>query len=399
MDSNKYICIFGGGAIRGVAYIGAMRPLKELGIKTDTFIGSSVGAIIAAFCAIGYSSEEVRLILNEFNAFMFKDLNFSIGSDFSFSKGDVFEDWIRDNIEKKFYGEEYKKGENPPVIFKNLDKSLYICTTDLRTNSQFIFSKKETPDFEVAKAVRISAGFPGLMKPVEYENKFLVDGDLAKSLPLWKFDKDLLNTDNRILEFRLEGCRDCLNFKNVLEYFNSVYSTISNFSSEQIVETYQDKDNFDYIIIDTKDILLLDFQMPNEMRDKLAQNGYETTMKYFTETLVKKKRKLLPQYEKTLNAMLKLKPLIKYGKTDGARRTVLDFICETTSEYNNIDSVFLNDLIKFKASFLRDIKDYKFLPLHIIENKIEHTKVLQGLIERCENTINDLKNYIEKYSE
>ena len=35
--SLKYTCLFGGGAIRGVSYIGAIKALEELGISPTTF--------------------------------------------------------------------------------------------------------------------------------------------------------------------------------------------------------------------------------------------------------------------------------------------------------------------------------------------------------------------------
>ena len=33
IEAKQYMCIFGGGAIRGLAYLGALRAMKELGIK------------------------------------------------------------------------------------------------------------------------------------------------------------------------------------------------------------------------------------------------------------------------------------------------------------------------------------------------------------------------------
>lgn len=398
LKSNKYVCIFGGGAIRGVAYVGAIKALQELDIEIDTLVGSSVGAIFASLVALGYTTDELRCILYEFNAFMFKDISLTIGPDFAFSKGDIFENWIRETIEKKFYGEKYKKGENPPVNFRDINKSLYILSTDLASNSQFIFSTTNTPDFEVAKAVRISAGFPGLMKPVEYQDKLLVDGDLAKSLPLWKASNELMKPECRILEFRLEGCKNCLNLKNVFDYFNTVYSSMSNFCSEHIIEMYNSKDKFDYILIDTKDVLLLDFQMQNDMKDKLAQTGYETTMKYFTQILVDKKKKLLPLYENTLKVLQEMRPFLKKGNANAAKRILSDFICSMTVDFENLDYNFLDELNNFKISFLKDISRNSFLPINTLKNKTNHVKILQGLIERLEFKINDFQDYINKYS-
>ncbi|MDO5306011.1 MAG: patatin-like phospholipase family protein [bacterium] len=191
MNSKKYICIFGGGAIRGVVYPGAVKALEELEIKIPTYVGSSVGAIFAALCSVGYKSSDLSKILHEFNAFMFKDINFSIGK-FSLSKGEIFENWLREKIEASFYGDSYKKGENEPVKFSDISKDLFILSTDIKTNRRFVFSRYSSPEFEVAKAIRISSSFPGLMKPAEIDDKILVDGDLAKSLPLWKVLKNLM---------------------------------------------------------------------------------------------------------------------------------------------------------------------------------------------------------------
>lgn len=398
INSNKYVCIFGGGAVRGIAYIGAIKALRELEINIDTLVGSSVGAIFASLCAVDYSTEEIKEILYDFNAFLFKDISLTIGVDFAFSKGDVFENWIREAIEKKFYGEKYKKGENPPVSFRDINKSLYILSTDLASNSQFIFSKNNTPDFEVAKAVRISAGFPGLMKPVEYQDKLLVDGDLAKSLPLWKASSELMKTDCRILEFRLEGCKNCVNIKNVFDYFNTVYSSMSNFCSEHIIEMYKDKDKFDYILIDTKDILLLDFQMQNDTKDILAENGYTTTINYFTKTLVEKKKRLLPLYEDILAALKELRPFIKKGNVSSAKRVLSDFVCLMSDNYCDLDDSFMENFDKFKISVLKDITKYNIIPVQKLKRKTEHLKILQGLIETLENKITCLTEYINNYS-
>ncbi len=61
MENNmKYTCLFGGGAIRGLAYVGATRALEELGIEYDIIGGSSVGSILAALIACGYKSYELE---------------------------------------------------------------------------------------------------------------------------------------------------------------------------------------------------------------------------------------------------------------------------------------------------------------------------------------------------
>ena len=63
----KYTCLFGGGAIRGLAYIGTIRALEELGIEYDIIGGSSVGSIFAALLACGYKSYELENLFIKVN--------------------------------------------------------------------------------------------------------------------------------------------------------------------------------------------------------------------------------------------------------------------------------------------------------------------------------------------
>ena len=124
-DSFKYSCIFGGGAIRGVAYVGALKAMAELGIKPSTIAGSSVGAIFAGLVAVGYSEDEIKDIFLKVNFELFKDIHFGLGKGFALSKGEVFLEWIRELIEEKFYGE--KKNEFLLLNTKNVEKMSKVC--------------------------------------------------------------------------------------------------------------------------------------------------------------------------------------------------------------------------------------------------------------------------------
>ena len=90
MDGNlKYTCLFGGGAIRGVAYIGAIKAFEELGLESDTFAGSSVGSIFASLLAVGYTSDELKQIFAKVNFELFRDIAIGVGPLFALSKGEV----------------------------------------------------------------------------------------------------------------------------------------------------------------------------------------------------------------------------------------------------------------------------------------------------------------------
>lgn len=396
-NSLKYICIFGGGAVRGISYVGVIKALRELNIEIDSVAGSSVGAIFATLYVMGFSCEEMQEIFLDFNFNMFKDISFAIGSDFAFSKGEVFLNWLRDLIEKKYYGDAYVKGENAPVKFSDLSKNLYILTSDLANNVPVVFSKNNTPDFEVATAARISASLPGLMKPTEYENGFLVDGDLIKSWPLWKTDDELCIKNSRVLEFRLEGCRECVSIKNPLDYLNSVFSTFSNFCTENVISIYKEKDKFDYILIDTKDVLLIDFAIPVEKRLELISTGYNTTINYLKNDLVKKKQKLLPYYSYILDMLLSIKDLIKSNKISTAKNKLYKLMANMYEPLDYIDTCFYKDINEFKLKFIADIKPAFFFNSIGLKDVTSNIKNLQSIIDKLTDKTYELKEYVRKY--
>ena len=394
--SLKYRCLFGGGAIRGVSYIGAIKALEELGISPTTFAGSSVGSIIAAMLAVGYTAEEMKDIFLKVNFDLFKDISIGLGPIFALSKGEVFLEWVRELIEKKFYGDKYKKGLNRAVTFKDIKNNLVVITTNLSNFECKEFSRFETPDYEIASAVRISCCMPGLMKPIEYNKTLLVDGDLQKSWPMWKLSKNLLLPDERILEFRLEGYYDTNDISGI-DYANAVYSCMTAMSTAFITNIYADKDKFDYIVLNTGDIVVVDFNISENKRLDLIQSGYNQTMKYFNSILPEKKAKIKNNYQIIYNHMLKIQKLINSRKILKAKIQLGELFTELCDLNNIIDLADYNDLKSFKDMFLNHINYPPLFGAITLNNekliKTELARIIANLAEK----LDELTSYLEIY--
>ena len=54
-----------GGGLKGVAHIGALKALEELGIKIEYISGTSSGAAMATLYALGYTPDEMETITEE----------------------------------------------------------------------------------------------------------------------------------------------------------------------------------------------------------------------------------------------------------------------------------------------------------------------------------------------
>lgn len=356
MDNNfKYTCLFGGGAIRGVSYIGAVKALEELGIIPERLAGSSVGSIFAALLAVGYNAEELKDIFIKVNFELFKDISIGLGPLFAISKGEVFLEWVRELIEKKYYGENYKKGVNPAVTFKDIKKNLVVITTNLSNFECKEFSRFDTPDYEIASAVRISCCMPGLMKPIEYNKTLLVDGDLQKSWPMWKLSKHLLNDDERILEFRLEGNYESNDISGI-NYANAVYSCMTAISTSFITNIYGNKDKFDYIVLNTGDIVVVDFNINEAKRNDLINSGYNQTISYFKDFLIEKKSKIRHNYSIIQAHITKIQKYIKSNNIQKAKNQMGELFMDLPELSEIIDLTDYNEIKKFRDIFLKNLK-------------------------------------------
>ena len=353
--SLKYTCLFGGGAIRGAAHVGVIKALEELGIETDILGGSSVGSMIAALYAVGYSVEELAQVFLAVNFELFRDISLSIKGTFALSKGDVFLDWIRELIEKKFYRDNYVKGENPHVTFKDLNKNLVIITTDMKDFSCCEFSNYETPDFEVAMAVRISCCMPGLMRAIHMDDKLLVDGDLMKGRPMWSLSKNLINTPNRILEIRLEG-EFSGSDKNPLEYVNGMYSCMTYSETDFISNMYKNSDMYDYLVVNTGSVIVVDFNYPHNKRRDIIESGYGQTIEYFKKELLRKKNTLLTYYTDIMDYLRKIQDYMLRNKFQSAKNTISEMFILLADINFDIDNEIYKDICTLQRLIFSNIK-------------------------------------------
>lgn len=392
--SFEYTCLFGGGAIRGAAYCGTLKAMEELGINPDTVAGSSVGSIIAGLIAVGYNARELKEIFMQVNFELFRDLQFAIGPQFALSKGEVFLEWLRDLIERKYYGEKYKKGAHKAVTFSDLEKNLVIITTDLSSFKCKEFSKNETPDFEIATAIRISCSMPGLMKPYEYNNRVLVDGDLQKSSPMWKLSKTLQPVNGRILEFRLEGDFEG-NELNTIEYINSLYSYATIIATEFIKDIYNGRDKYDYIVINSGDINIVDFNLAAEKRENLMKAGYTQTMDYFKNILPEKKKNLLQIYLNIESVLKKIQKNIVSNNVQKGRYLLSELFVELCDCVNVIDEKDYKDIKNFKNIFFENIIHPPLFGKTKLNNIKYVTCVLEQLIMQISEKVSEYREFLE----
>lgn len=395
-NNFKYTCLFGGGAIRGAAHVGVLRALDRVGIDITTVAGSSVGALVAALFAVGYSNDELADIFLSVNFELFRDISLGFNSKFALSKGEVFLEWLRDLIEKKYYGEAYLKGQCRRVSFKDLNKNLIIITTNMKDFSCKEFSIFETPDFEVAMAVRISCCMPGLMRAVTMDNELLVDGDLMKGKPMWSLSKNIQNCSDRILEVRLEGSFSGSD-QSPIEYVNGMYTCMTSTETCFIKSIYGNKDRFDYLVINTGDVVVVDFNYPSEKRQAIINDGFRQTMEYFRNYLVLKKHSISDIYSEILDKLRQVQGFFLMKKYVAAKNALSEMFIYLSKTSGIIDRELYDAICMFQKLVFANVKS-GLLGRSSCENLEIVSNSLNDIISDVTLRIDELDEYINKFS-
>lgn len=155
--------VFSGGGMKGIALAGAYEALEERGFRFKRLAGTSAGSIIAAFIAAGYTSKEIRRMLEELNERELLDPRFaflplkilqwaSIYWRLGLYKGEKLENWVSEKLKEKGIS-----------VFGDFEQGkLKLIASDLTNGKMLVLPDDLTRyglnpgRFSVARAVRMS---------------------------------------------------------------------------------------------------------------------------------------------------------------------------------------------------------------------------------------------------
>ncbi len=155
----------GGGGARGLAHVGALKILSQADIKIDYIAGTSIGAMIGAWLALGKSLTELEELCLSFDRSKAWRQFVDIGNPrYSFLAGQKIKKFVY-----KIFGRKQ---------FKDCQIPLAIVATDLANGREVVLNQGS-----IAQAVLASIAIPGLLPPVKYGHSYLIDGGPTNVTP------------------------------------------------------------------------------------------------------------------------------------------------------------------------------------------------------------------------
>lgn len=193
-QAPKVGLVLSGGGAKGLAHIGALKVIDEAGIKVDYIGGTSMGAIIGALYASGYSAHALDSIFRVTNfteliqdnvprgakTFYEKEdseryalglpfTNFNVSFPQAISGGqNIYNELVR----LLFHVKDVQDFQQLPIPF--------LCiATNVETGEEVLLNRGYLPE-----AIMASGTFPSLFEPSEIDGEILIDGGVVNNYPI-----------------------------------------------------------------------------------------------------------------------------------------------------------------------------------------------------------------------
>lgn len=287
--------VFEGGGSLGMAYVGVLAALEDMGIVSNVkrVAGSSAGSIIAMCIVLGYTSEELREIMASTNFSSFQDDTFGIIRDanriwneYGLCKGKKMKKWIRSLIKRKVGVSEITFHE----LYSIRSIELVMTATNISRKRTEYYSVFRTPTMDVATVVSMSTCIPILYRAIKMNDDLYVDGGMLRNYPLSVFD-DEDGANMSTIGFKLVGPDESRNDRIVTERSN--IDSFPSFVSELIelllleVERGVAMTTKKYwertVTIPTNGLSGTNFELTKDEMDVLYADGLKETHRFFSE--------------------------------------------------------------------------------------------------------------------
>ncbi len=181
MTNTNRAVVLGGGGARGALQVGALRALLEAGFQPDLMVGTSVGAVNAAFLAMhGYSPETLLHLEQSWRRAAQADL---LPANYLWLTIRMFFNRPGTDVGQHVRAFFVKEGIEPDLQFGQLKgPRLIMVATDLEKGGVKLYGTH--PEHLVLDGMLASTAVPPWIRPLTKDSHLLMDGGLVSNLPI-----------------------------------------------------------------------------------------------------------------------------------------------------------------------------------------------------------------------
>jgi NTE family protein len=186
--------VLSGGGAKGMAHIGVLKVLEELGIRPDYISGTSMGSIVGGLYALGYSADSLKNMMisqnwsevltntiplkevniNEKDEYKHYVADFKISSQGIELPSGIIEGQKLSQVLTRYCWPSYQY-----ETFADFPIPFFCVGSDITTGQAVIFDQGD-----MAEALRGSMAIPTIFTAVSIDDRYIVDGGLVRNFPV-----------------------------------------------------------------------------------------------------------------------------------------------------------------------------------------------------------------------
>ncbi|MBL7471925.1 patatin-like phospholipase family protein [Robertkochia sediminum] len=270
-DSIKVGLVLSGGGAKGLAHIGALRAIEEAGVRIDFIGGTSMGAIVGALYASGYSAQALDSIFRNTDIQSLIQGEIPRGSMSFYEKKkderyalslpfDDFKVSVPSSITsgQRVYNEFSRLLFHVSDVedFNDLPIPFFCMATDVETGDMVKLDNGYLP-----LCISASGAFPSLFEPVRIGDRTLIDGGVVNNYPI---EEVRAMGANVIIGVDVQ---DALKTKEELRSATQVLLQINNYRTVRGMVNKRDSTDI-YIKPDITDYSVISFDEASDIIDQ-----------------------------------------------------------------------------------------------------------------------------------
>ena len=302
--------ILSGGGTKGLCSLGVLQYLQDSKridcSSVKRLVGTSIGAIICYFLAIGYSPIELVVYLCSHGVLESLTIN---NFDQIVSGEGIYDYQILRNVYEKMTLEKMDAIPTLNEVYTRFGKELVICTYNFTDRKTERLSYRTHPDLSCMDALRMSSNLPFIFSSFVYGDKEYIDGGVIENFSFsmlssltidvggkggkgGKDDKDDKDDKDEKTEKNIVGIyldNQVVNSSNDKEYnrlspvLDKIYAMLMIPTSEyekQMIQTINHL-HVDFITVSVQNIKIYTFKLPHTDKLELFSLGYNRAKEYY----------------------------------------------------------------------------------------------------------------------
>jgi NTE family protein len=190
-----FTLVLGGGGARGLAHVGVLKALENIGLVPSLIVGTSMGALVGGMYSQLRNANAVEKKLKEFlSGFFFKRIGLEQFSEIDGKNSRSVWERFAVHLRQRYYLSKSALGSGKfaqmtlvqslrmlleEEEISNLPLRFAAVTSDLATGEEHVLTSGS-----LITAVAASSAIPGIIAPLEIGSHLFVDGKVTSTIPV-----------------------------------------------------------------------------------------------------------------------------------------------------------------------------------------------------------------------